>query len=168
MNQHNQQFHYDRQGLDFTEFSESSGGPRLRAYQDSRGIWTCGYGHTHGVGPDTTCTPEIADQWLQQDVAEAVYAVKFYVTIDLTQEQFDALVDLCFNIGSGNFAHSTLLSKINQKDFLGALAEFQKWDIAGGQILPGLRSRRQAEAALFTLGTDFTQQNPAIPATNSN
>lgn len=162
MNQQNNKLHYDKQGLDLTEFSEDSGGPHLVAYQDSVGRWTCGYGHTHGVGPDTTCTPAGAEEWLLQDVAEAVYAVKFYIDIPLSQEEFDALVDFCFNVGSGNFAHSTLLAKLNQRDYQGALEEFQKWDIAGGKVLPGLKSRRAAEAALFALGTDFTQQNPSV------
>lgn len=164
MNPQNNKLHYDQQGLNLTEVSEDSGGPHLTAYQDPTGTWTCGYGHTHGVGPTTTCTPDVARIWLQQDVAEAVYAVKMYVDLPLSQEEFDALVDFCFNIGSGNFQQSTLLSKLNQRDYIGALAEFQKWDISKGQVLPGLKSRRAAEAALFTLGTDFTQQNPNFPS----
>lgn len=163
MNQQNNKLHYDQQGLNLTEFSEANGSPRLKAFWDATGkLWTCGFGHTKGVTEDTTCTPDIAQSWLLSDVADAVYSVKYYIDIELSQEEFDALVDLCFNIGSGNFQHSTLLEKLNQRDYLGALAEFQKWDMSGDEVLPGLRSRRQAEAALFALGTNFTQQNPSV------
>ena len=161
MNQINAGLHYDKTGLDLTEHSEAAGGPILVAFWDATGkVWTCGYGHTHGVCEGTTCNQAIADAWLEQDVAEAVWTVKTSIDIPLSQEEFDALVDLCFNIGSGNFMHSTLLAKLNNRDYKGAIAEFYKWDLSGGVPLPGLRSRRDAEAALFTLGTDFTQQNP--------
>lgn len=164
MNQANNSLHYDQTGLDLTEFSEASGGPVLKAYWDATGkVWTCGYGHTHGVTADTTCTPELAQQWLLSDVAAAVYAVKFYIDVPLSQDQFDALVDFTFNVGSGNLQHSTLLELLNQSDWIGALAEFSKWDLSGGQVLPGLISRRGGEQALFTLGTDFTTQSSPNP-----
>lgn len=163
MNVANNSLHYDKQGLDLTEVSEAAGGPRLKAFWDAYGkCWTCGYGHTSDVTESTTCDQTLADKWLEADVAGACYAVKMYVDIELSQEEFDALVDFCFNVGTGNFERSTLLSYINQRDYLGALNEFQKWDMSGGVVLPGLRSRRQAEAALFALGTDFTKQNPNI------
>src|SRR5579863_5369609 len=156
MNQHNNSLRYDQAGLDLTEFCEADGKPRLKAYWDPTGkLWTCGYGHTHDVTANTTCTTELANTWLASDIANAVYTVKFYIDVDLSQEQFDALVDFCFNVGSGNFCHSTLLEKLNRKDFLGALDEFQRWDKSGGVVLSGLRSRRNAERALFLLGTDF-------------
>lgn len=162
MNPENQHLQYDRAGLDLTEHSESDGGPRLVAFWDPTGkLWTCGYGHTHDVTANTTCTPELADQWLLSDVAEAVYAVKMYVTVPLTQDEFDALVDFVFNVGSGNFLHSTMLALINSKDYMGAMHEFQKWNKSGGQVLAGLKSRRAAEAALFLLGINFQLQNPA-------
>jgi len=164
MNQFNNHLHYDQSGLDLTEHSESDGSPRLKAFWDPTGhLWTCGYGHTRGVNANTACTPELAQQWLLSDVAEAVFAVKYYVDVELTQEEFDALVDLCFNIGSGNFQRSTLLDLLNKKDYIGAQQEFASWDRSGGQVLPGLKSRRAAEAILFLLGTDFTQQKSANP-----
>jgi lysozyme len=67
----------------------------------------------------------------------------------LTQNQFDALVDFVFNIGGGNFGTSTLLRKVNASDFLGAAAEFLRWDRLHGVEVPGLLRRRQAEANLF-------------------
>lgn len=148
---------YDQQGLDLTEHSEDAGGPHLKSYWDPTGkCWTCGYGHTKDVTAQTTCTPELADTWLASDVAWAVYVVKAYVAVPLSQEQFDALVDFVFNVGSENFIHSTLLEDINSNNYGGALDQFGLWDKSGGIPLAGLRSRRGAEKALFALGTNFS------------
>src|ERR1700681_4555285 len=98
---------------------------RLTAYQDQRGIWTCGWGHT---GPDvvegTTCTPEQAEEWFLQDTQVAVHGVDASITTNVTQGQFDALVSFTFNVGVGAEAHSTMAKMINARDFAGAAAEF--------------------------------------------
>jgi lysozyme len=96
-----------------------------------------------------TCTQEQAEQWLQEDVQSAADAVNRLVTVELTQQEFDALVDFTFNLGAGNLQRSTLLRLLNSGDYTGAAAEFQKWDKAGGQVLAGLLRRRQAEADMF-------------------
>lgn len=97
---------------------------RLTAYQDSVGVWTIGYGHTSGV----------------------------YAGMTITQNMFDALVSLTFNIGGGNFGTSTLLKKLNQGDINGAADEFDRWIYAGEQVLEGLVRRRAAEKAMFLNG----------------
>ena len=71
------------------------------------------------------------------------------VKVPLNQNQFDALVSICYNIGMGNFSKSTLLKKINQGDFKGASLEFEKWNKSGGIVLAGLVKRRLKEKALF-------------------
>jgi GH24 family phage-related lysozyme (muramidase) len=71
------------------------------------------------------------------------------VTVPLGQDEFDALVDFVFNLGSSAFAGSTLLRKLNAGDFVAASAEFVKWGHAGGQLVPGLLRRRHAEQQLF-------------------
>ena len=71
------------------------------------------------------------------------------VKVPLTQNQFDALCDLIYNIGSGAFSKSTLLKKLNVKDYAGAASEFVKWNMAGGKVLPGLTKRREEEKKLF-------------------
>lgn len=71
------------------------------------------------------------------------------VKVPLTQNQFDALCDLVYNIGSGNFSKSTLLRKLNAKDYTGAAEEFVKWNMAGGKVLSGLTKRREEEKNLF-------------------
>lgn len=159
------QFVYSKSGLQLTEQFE---GCRLTAYQDSVGVWTIGYGHT---GPDVykglTITQEQAVGLLMQDIAKSAAAVNRLVTLDragdpdtdglpdLTQEEFDALVDFTFNLGAGSLAGSTLLKKLNAGDIEGAAAEFPKWVHAGGKVLAGLVKRRDAERALFLLGAHF-------------
>jgi lysozyme len=143
-------FSYGKNGLALTESCE---GCKLTAYQDSVGVWTIGYGHT---GPDVhkglRITQNQATALLLKDVQSAADCVNKLVTVQLTQDEFDALVDFVFNVGSGNFANSTLLKLLNAGDFNGAVNEFQKWDKAGGVVLPGLLKRRLAEANLFRKG----------------
>ncbi|MBL5829218.1 lysozyme [Serratia fonticola] len=124
-------------------------GLRLRAYQCSANVWTIGYGHTAGVGEDDIITEEQAIFLLRQDVAEGEMVVNQHMNVLLTQNQFDALVSLVFNIGAGNFRASTLLKKLNIRDYDGAAKEFLRWVNAGGKMLPGLVRRREAESRLF-------------------
>ena len=97
-----------------------------------------------------------ADIWLRADVQDAVDAVNRLVTVRLTQHQFDALVDFTFNEGMGNLASSTLLKLINAKNFADADEQFERWVF--GKVngvstkLPGLITRRAAEAAWFNTG----------------
>jgi lysozyme len=141
---------YSKDGLHLTESFE---GIRLTAYPDpgtGGEPWTIGYGHTgNDVCGSTTCTQEQAEAWLLQDVQKAAAAVNDLVQVDLTQNEFDALVDFVFNLGVGNFKSSTLLRKINAGDMDGAAAEFDKWDRAAGKVMAGLLRRRQAETDLF-------------------
>jgi lysozyme len=128
---------------------------QLTAYQDPVGVWTIGYGHTGAdVQPGLTITQEQASDLLLQDVAGAVAAVNRLVTVPLTQNQFDALVDFTFNVGQGNLASSTLLRELNAGNTAGAAAQFLVWVYAKGVELPGLVTRRQAEAALFQTASD--------------
>lgn len=127
-------------------------GCELHAYPDpgSGGEpWTIGVGHTGGVKPGDTCTMEQAMQWLKEDVQEAEGHVNRLVKVELSQDQFDALVSLVFNIGGGNFAKSTLLKKINARNFEGAADEFPRWNRAAGRVMAGLTKRRHAEQSLF-------------------
>ena len=149
---------YSSKGLALTEQFE---GLRLTAYQDSVGVWTIGYGHTGSdVHPGLAITQQQASELLLKDVASAVAAVNRLVTVPLTQNQFDALVDFVFNAGAGNLAGSTLLRDLNAGNYAGAAAQFPKWVHAGNQILPGLVARRNAELALF-LQADATAQGAA-------
>lgn len=138
---------YSPSGLLLTQDFEKC---RLVPYQDSAGVWTDGWGNTHGVIPHgPAITKEKADADLLRNCQAAVYAVNHYVAVHLRQNEFDALVDLVFNIGAGNFANSTMLRKLNAGDLEGASHEFARWDMAGGVHLAGLLRRRKAEEAEF-------------------
>lgn len=135
-----------QRGLDLIENAE---GLHLRAYQDGIGVWTIGYGHTRGVRPGMVITAADAQAYLRSDIATAERGVNTLVTVDINQNQFDALVDFTFNLGSGALAGSTLLRRLNDGDYEGAANEFGLWVYAGGKIEPGLVRRRSAEKALF-------------------
>ena len=121
-----------------------------RAYKDQRGIWTIAWGHTGpDVGPETTCAEYQGAQWFIQDTQIAVNAVNRSIDAALNQNQFDALVSLCFNIGQGNFASSTLAHQLNKGDYPGAADQILVWNHCNGQVDPGLTRRRLAEHDLF-------------------
>ena len=124
-------------------------GLELKAYRDSVGILTIGYGHTHAVKAGDIITGEQADAFLREDLQVAELTVNTNVKVKLTQGQFDALVSFVFNLGSGNFVKSTLIRKLNAGDYAGAADEFGKWVNAGGKKLPGLVKRRAAEREVF-------------------
>ena len=142
-----QKFSYSDRGLELTKSFE---GLHLRSYQDCAGVWTIGYGHTGpGVSADQSISELQGEKLLQADLAEAVAWVNHVVQAVISQNQFDAMVDFCFNAGRGNFVQSTLLRKVNGGDLQGAAAQFALWVHAGGQVVAGLLRRRNAEAALF-------------------
>ena len=122
---------------------------RLVAYQDGNGIWTIGWGHTLGVQPGQVCTTEQAETWFFFDIGSTCRAVTAEVDIAITQNQFDALASLCFNIGAGNFRSSTLLRVLNVGNLMAAADQFLVWDKVAGQVSDGLVRRRAAERALF-------------------
>ena len=136
-----------RLGLELIKNSE---GFKADAYLCPAGVWTIGYGHTKGVKRGDTCTPEEAETWLIQDIAEAEKAVNRLVTAPLTQNKFDALVDFVFNLGFDAFYGSTLRKKINvDPEDPTIVGEFGRWIYANGQRLPGLVRRRKAEVDLY-------------------
>lgn len=125
-------------------------GCRLKAYQDSVGIWTIGYGCTGSdVKPGMTITQEEADKRLADKLVHFEDGVDDLLEVDVTDGQFSALVCFAYNVGLGNLKGSHLLSKTNAGDVAGAANEFERWDRAGGQVLPGLLRRRLAEKALY-------------------
>lgn len=128
---------------------ESFEGLRLTAYQDQRGIWTIGYGSTTDVYEGLTITQPEADDRLGIDLHNSEQAIYYYVKVPLTQNQFDALVSLIFNIGGGAFKNSTLLGLLNTGDELGAANQFLVWDKTGKEVNQGLLNRRIKERSLF-------------------
>lgn len=135
-----------KNGLELIKAHE---GLRLQAYKCPAGVWTIGYGHTSTAKQGMTITAQQAEELLRTDLTTAERAVSSH-GLGLNQNRFDALVSFVFNVGSGNFARSTLLRKIRTNPADAAIAaEFFKWNKGGGKVLPGLVKRRQDEAALY-------------------
>lgn len=148
-------------GIDLIKSFESC---KLKSYPDPKtgGIpWTVGWGSTGSdIGPNTIWSQEYADNQLIFDILQRETIVKKYVTIELTQGQFDAMVSIIFNVGSGssnrdgiirlkNGNPSTLLRKLNDYDYTGAAIEWLKWISPGSSVSNGLLRRRNAELVLF-------------------
>lgn len=140
-----------QKGIDLIKSFE---GCQLKAYKCPAGVWTIGYGHTGSVDGKAICSGMVinaqkAVELLKQDLATFEAAVNSYVTAPITQNMFDALVSFSFNVGAGALKGSTLLKKLNAKDYSGAADEFPKWNKANGKVLNGLVRRRAAEKDLF-------------------
>ena len=125
-------------------------GCKLEAYKCPAGIWTIGYGHTDGnVTSGTIISQEQADKLFNQDIKKFEKGVGQMVKVLVNQNQFDALVSFSFNLGLGALQNSTLLKKLNTKDYQGAANEFDRWVYGGGKKLEGLVRRRREEKELF-------------------
>lgn len=137
-------------------------GLRLTAYQDVGGVWTIGYGHTGSdVTEGLTITEAEAETLLRTDILDTEQAVAQLVKVDLTDNQFAALVSFVFNVGRGAFAKSTLLRKLNAGDYDAVPGELAKWIRAGGKPVKGLANRRAAEVGLWAKGAYVASAGPS-------
>lgn len=128
-------------------------GEKLTAYQDSRGIWTIGVGHTSAAGAPKVVkglkiTKAQSDEILARDLGDVEDCINTSVKVPLTQNQFDALASLILNIGEPAFKKSTLLKRLNAKDYAGAAEQFLVWKKAGKDTAILLK-RRERERQLF-------------------
>jgi lysozyme len=145
------------------EIIKTHEGLYLVAYLDPVGIWTIGWGHTRTARKGMRITLAEAQLLLASDLEEFERCILRRVEVPLSQWEFDALVSLAFNIGCGAFGGSTLLRRLNAGDREGAAAEFPRWRLGGGRILPGLVRRRRAEQALFMEGGyEYAEQNRVV------
>ena len=124
-------------------------GCELKAYQDSVGVWTIGYGHTKEVKEGDQINKDEAEHLLAEEMPEYEGYINDMVEVPLNQCQFDALVCWVYNLGPTNFRSSTLLTVLNQERYNDVPREIKRWNKAGGEILKGLVRRREAEALLF-------------------
>jgi lysozyme len=127
-------------------------GVSLVVYKDIAGHLTVGYGHMDdSMDPAGTITQAQADQYLIEDLASHEDDVSALVKVDVTDNQFAALVSFCYNLGASALKRSTLLKCVNSYNFEDAAKAFAPWDMSGGRTVEGLTRRRAAEAALFSL-----------------
>lgn len=130
---------------------------KLKPYLCPAGIPTIGYGSTYYEDGtkvtlnDLPITEQRADELLANISDKFSIQVSKLLKVELNQNQFDALVSFSFNIGIGNLTTSTILKKINEKDFENTSLEFAKWNKSGGKVLNGLITRREKERQLFAL-----------------
>lgn len=123
-------------------------------YRDIAGIWTVCYGSTGAhVVPGGTRTDEECLTLLDKDVDRFEAAVNRCTPAPKTQNQFDAMVSLSFNIGENAYCGSTFARKFNAGDTQGAADAILLWNKArvNGQLVTvrGLARRREAERLLF-------------------
>jgi len=141
-------------------------GVRQKPYRCPARLWTIGVGHVlypeqgklkiddrdgFPLRPedDRKFTMDEVDAILAADLQRFERGVEKFVSVALTQGEFDALVSFSFNVGLGTLQRSTLRAKLNRNDKDGAADELLKYCLAGGKILKGLQNRRIDERAMF-------------------
>lgn len=137
----------------------------LEAYLCPANVWTIGYGHTGLVHEDGTVkagrkiTEKEAEELLAYDLGVFSKGVEKLLLprplAEMNDNQFGSLVSFAFNVGLGNFTRSTLLQRVNARDYAAAIPEFAKWNKANGRPLRGLTRRRQSEANLWCSFPNF-------------
>lgn len=152
----------NRRGLELIKHFESClepiGNGMYAAYPDPAHGWsvpTIGWGtirYPDGskVARGDKISRQYADELLEWETQEKAAGVREMVTVKLNDDQFSALVSFAYNVGLGALRKSTLLRKLNAGDFVGASAEFPRWNKAGGRELIGLTRRRISEQRLFS------------------
>jgi lysozyme len=134
---------------ELVEFIKQTEGFRPKAYWDVDG-WAVGYGtHADDVSKSTVWTDAQADKALRGHLAAVASIVERLVKVPLTQGQFDALCDFCYNLGAGRMAESTLLKLLNQKAYTGAGQQLLRWDMVEGKHNATILARRQAELTMW-------------------
>ena len=129
----------------------------LTAYRDITGVLTIGYGDTQNVREGMTITQQEAEDRLATRLAnEFEPAVEAICIAPTTQPQFDAMVSLAWNIGTGAFARSTVARLHKAGQYAGAADAFRMWNKAGGKVIDALVRRRDEERALYLSA-------PAVP-----
>lgn len=138
--------------------------------------WTIGYGQTRiggrAVRKGDTITEAEAASLLIARLAETAAQVERLVKVELTDNQFGALVAFADNIGMGGagkpgFSNSTLLKKLNAGDYSAVPGQLARWKYNDGQVMQGLINRRAAEAGLWAKGsfvsTSTVEAKPGNP-----
>ncbi len=131
---------------------KESEGLRLEAYTD--GVrWLIGYGHTATAKKGMRITEAQAENLLRQDLAVCENAIAKIISVPVTENEFGAMASLCYNMGTGNFAKSPVVTKLNAGDYAGAADAFlthTRGTLNGvKQEIPHLKTRREKERALF-------------------
>lgn len=140
----------------------------LTAYvdtHDSKGniVWSIGWGHSSALGfphvqEGMTITQEEADKIFMDDAVIFENKVKRMVTIALNQNQFDALVCMCYNVSTAHFKEMLDISELNKGVYANVPDAMMHYNVSAGRILRGLTRRRKLEGQLFStpIGGDLS------------
>ena len=135
---------------------------KLKMYNDSANHATIGYGHLIHHGPISGKKSEIpfksglsereATKLLKKDLKKYEATVNKYTNVKLCQQEYDALVIFCFNIGRGAFKKCSALRVLNKKQYSLVGNKMKLYNRAGGKISKGLVNRRAEEVEIFEKG----------------
>jgi lysozyme len=143
-----------KNGIDFIKSFEKFVN---KPYLDVANFWTIGFGHKilhtdefypYGIKTDITLS-EANDLFLKDLFPVEVMLNNKFENITLTQNQYDALCSLIYNIGIGNFLSSTMYNYLDNQDFKSAATEFMRWKYSNGYEIQGLKNRRLREMNIF-------------------
>ncbi len=139
------------QGIELLKHFESY---EMKAYTCPAGVWTIGWGFTRINGikvKEGDMMPlEEANKELEKQLRTYENIVKKAIMIKkINQNQYDALVSLCYNIGGSSFRRSSIVKLVNSRNFIGACRIFNLWSRAAKKRSKGLLRRRISERNLF-------------------
>lgn len=146
--------------VDGANFIKEREGFKLQSYQDGAGIWTIGYGHTgKNIKKGILINKKQADDFFSKDIAVFKTALNKLLKYPVSQNMFDAMLSMMYNIGIGNFTNSTLLRELNKNkgiatsDMERYFLLFNKITVNGTKVVsPGLTTRRKLEYMIFSEG----------------
>lgn len=125
------------------------------AYTPVKGdVPTIGWGSTSNVKAGDKIDPTTALNRLYRDAEMAKTGIGKCVRVPLSEGELSAYLSLTYNIGAARFCKSTLVKKLNRKDYKGACAEIKKWAYFKGKKLPGLVKRRESEYKICMKGQE--------------
>ena len=139
---------------------KSREGVRLKAYLDSVGVPTIGYGHTKGVKLGQVVTQAQADAFFLEDLASHALPILSCIKLPVADHERDALISIAFNIGVGGFRGSTFLRLLNNGDRKGCATAIMMWKKPEEII-----SRRTAERDQFL--TPYSKAAPKARSTDA-
>ena len=140
-----------KKGIDLLKHFESY---EMRAYKCPAEVWTIGWGFTQingvKVKEGDIMTLEVANLELEKQLRTYENVVREVIKLDyINQNQYDALVSLCYNIGGSSFRRSDIVKLVNNRNFVGACRIFNLWSSVSKKRSKGLLRRRMSERNLF-------------------
>lgn len=126
-----------------------------KAYDDGYGLMTIGVGHTKTkYQKGKTISDEKVWELFMSDLKDTEETLTETVKVELTVNEWDALVAFVFNIGGKQWKTSTLLKRLNEGEKELAVKQFARWRLVKGVVSNGLVRRRTDEALMFS-GVDI-------------